>query len=234
MSGMLAPSVVSYQYLVDSDFSKYVNVSFPWRVRITDVWFTGDSKLLGDNWWQNQADSYRKLVLGAIKGKSPKNVLSSYDVPTDWAPFFGYDTPENQDQWTWGSEEFKPQMWLGLPDDATIEQLKNQTTQYMGNPYYGSGFRSSSSKPPALKDWWNPYWGNDGWSSEQFAQWKYKTDMGVMNPDEMVSFFVYADGGDWDDYQNDGMVTINVAYEGVGWSTQPADTATPWSDWFYD
>lgn len=220
--------------MVDNNFSHYVNVSFPFRVRITNVWFTGDQRLLGQDLWDSQANSNRILMLGAIKSKSPKAVLNSYDTPTDWAPFFGYDNPGNQDGWVWGTEQYKPQVWLGLPDQQNQETLRDQTTQFAGTPYYGAGFRSSSAQPPAKDDWQNPYWGNDGWSLAEFAQHKYKTDMGVMNPDEMVSFFVYQSGGNWDNYQSDGIATICIAYEGVGAGIEPGETATPWSDWFYD
>ena len=234
MSGINAPSVATYQYTVDNQFSKYVNVSFPFRVRITEVWFTCDANLLGYDTWWNQANSWRSLALAGLKGKSPKKVLSSYDYPTDWAPLFGVDYPENQDYWTWGDENLKPTLWLGIPDDASAEQMKKQTTQYLGTPWYGQGFRSASATPPAFGDSTNPYWGNEGWSESQFTHFKYKTDIGVMNPDEIVSFFVYQAGGNWNDYDGQGSVTIHVAYEGVGAGISPEDTATPWSGWFYD
>lgn len=235
MSGMLAPTVATYQYQVDNMFSKYVNVSFPFRVRITDVWFTADRALLGSvNDWASMENDFRVLALAGIKSKNPKKVLSSYDVPTDWAPFFGYATPDSQEGWTGGDAEFKPQIWLGVPDEATADQLKNQSTQYAGTPFFGAGFRSSSSKPPSLNQAHNPYWGNNGWSTLQFAANKYKTDMGVMNPDEMVSLFLYNESGNWEDYDGTGIATIHIAYEGVGYSTQPGDQATPWNDWFYD
>lgn len=234
MSGIVPPSIVTYQYVVDNDFSHYVNVSFPFRVRIKEVWFTGDQRLLGQDLWDSQANSNRILTLAGMKSKSPKAVLSSYDTPTDWAPFFGYDNPGNQDGWVWGSEQFKPQVWLGLPDQQNQETLRNQTTQFAGTPYYGAGFRSSSAAPVAKDAFENPYWGNDGWSWEEFGQHKYKTDMGVMNPDEMVSFFLYQSGGNWDNYQGDGIATICIAYEGVGAGVEPGAVATPWSDWFYD
>lgn len=235
MSAIIAPSIVTYQYRVDDNFSHYVNVSFPWKVRITEVWFTGDTQLLGnyDDFYSMDND-YRSLALGAIKSKSPKDVLSSYDVPTDWAPLFGYNNPENQEGWTWGTESLKPSVWLGLPDQASQETLKNQTTQYAGTPYYGAGFRSSSAQPPTLKSANNPYWGNNGWNYNEFSQYKYKTDIGVMNPDEMVSLFIYRTNGNWNDYEGNGYATIHVAYEGVGVTVEPASPATPWSDWFYD
>lgn len=236
MSGIVPPSIVTYQYMVSNTFDTYVNVSFPFRVRITDVWFTGDRKLLGGTATTGTVfdSSFRVLKLAALKAKSPRTVLSNFDTPSDWAPFFGYTNPEAQTGWVGGDADLKPTIWLGLPDDATAGVLKDSTTQYLGQPFYDAGFRSSTAQPPAKDATSNPYWGNNGWSSPQFATNKYKTDMGIMNPDEMISFFVYNDTGDWTDYAGDGIATINIAYTGIGSGTEPADNKTPWTDWWYD
>lgn len=236
MSGINAPQIVTYQYMVSNTFDTYVNVSFPFRVRITDVWFTGDRKLLGGTPPSGNVfdSSFRELKLSAMKAKSPRVVLSNYDPPSDWAPFFGYNDPEAQTDWVTGSDEYKPTIWLGLPDDATADILKDSTTQFLGQPFYDAGFRSSTAQPPAKDAANSPYWGNNGWSSGQFAANKYKTDIGIMNPDEMVSFFVYNSDGDWTDYAGDGIATISIAYVGIGAGTEPGDNKTPWSDWWYD
>ena len=237
MTGIIAPSIVNYQYTVSNTFDTYVNVSFPFRVRITDVWFTGDRKLLGSTSLSSGSvfeDSFRVLKLSAMKAKSPRVVLSNYDTPSDWAPFFGYNDPEAQTDLVTGSDEYKPTIWLGLPDDATAEILKDSTTQFLGQPFYDAGFRSSTAQPPTKDAANSPYWGNNGWNSGQFAANKYKTDIGVMNPDEMVSFFVYNSGGDWTDYAGDGIATISIAYVGIGAGIEPGNNKTPWSDWWYD
>lgn len=236
MSSIIPPSIVTYSYLVNSSFDTFVNVSFPFRVRIEEVWFTGDRKLLGGSSETGTvfSSSFRVLKLAAMKAKSPKQVLSAYDPPSDWAPFFGYNEPNEQTDWVSGSAEYKPTMWLGLPDDATAGVLKDSTTQYLGVPFFDAGFRSSSSSAPSLHDAHNPYFGNNGWSSGQFAANKYKTDLSVMNPDEILSLFVYNDSGDWTDYNGDGVATIHIAYTGIGEGYSKPGTKTPWNDWWYD
>ena len=238
MNGILAPSIVTYQYVVDNGFSRYVNVSFPFKVKIEEVWFTGDRYLLGGDYGNGNTfeGSYRELKLGALKAKSPKTVVSNYDIPSDWAPFFGFNDPEEatSDGAWWGDDNLKPTMWLGIPDDQTAENLKNSTTQYLGTPWYDAGFRSSSSKPPALKDSTNPYWYNDGWNSGQRAAYKYKTEMGVMNPDEILTLFLFNSNGNWDGYEGNGVATIHIAYTGVGSSIEPEATKQAWNDWWYD
>jgi hypothetical protein len=58
--------------------------------------------------------------------------------------------------------------------------------------------------------------------------------MGVMNPDEILSLFVFNDSGDWSDYDGTGVATIHIAYTGVGYGTEPEASKTPWNDWWYD
>ena len=236
MSSIIPPSVVTYSYSVNSSFDTYVNVSFPFRVKIEEVWFTGDRKLIGGSSETGSVfdSSFRVLKLAAMKAKSPKTVLSSYDPPSDWAPFFGYNDPGDQTGWVAGSAEYKPTMWLGLPDDATAGVLKDSTTQYLGVPFFDAGFRSSSSSAPSPHDTHNPYFGNNGWNGGQFNANKYKTDLYVMNPDEILSLFVYADSGDWTDYEGDGVATIHIAYTGIGEGYSKPGAKTPWNDWWYD
>lgn len=233
MSGIVPPSIVTYQYTVSNTFDTYVNVSFPFRVRITDVWFTGDRKLLGGTSLTGNVldSSFRVLKLSALKAKSPKNILSDYDPPSDWAPFFGaIDANEN----TSPDSSLKPTIWLGLPDAATAEVLKDSTTQYLGQPWSDAGFRSSTGQAPTKDSVHNPYFNNNGWNETQYNQYKYQTDIAVMNPDEMLSLFVYNDSGDWTDYDGTGIATIHIAYTGVGSGIEPGATKAPWSDWWYD
>lgn len=233
MSGILPQSMVTYSYTVSNVFDTYINVSFPFRVKIDQVWFTGDRKLFGGDGAVFE-DSFRVLKLAAMKAKSPKTVVSQYDPPSDWAPLFGYDDPGSQEGWTGGSDNYKPTMWLGIPDDATAEQLKDSTTQYLGLPFFDAGFRSSTGTVPSLNDANNPFWGNNGWDGPEFAANKYKTELGVLNPDEIISFFVYNDSGDWTDYAGDGVATIHLTYSGVGYGIEPESTKTAWNNWWYD
>lgn len=233
MSGIIAPSIVTYQYTVSNTFDTYVNVSFPFRVRITDIWFTGDRQLLGGTPGSGTVfdSSFRVLKLSALKAKSPKVVLSSYDTPSDWAAFFGVVNAETDNFY---DDDLKPTIWLGLPDDATADVLKDSTTQFLGQPFYDAGFRSSTGQAPAYGSVKNPYFTNNGWNEGQYLQHRYKTDMSVMNPDEILSLFVFNDGGDWTDYSGEGVATIHIAYTGVGAGVEPGATKTPWSDWWYD
>lgn len=236
MTGIIPPSIVTYSYTVSNTFDTYINVSFPFRVKIESVWFTGDRKLLGGTGPSGSVfeDSFRVLKLAAYKAKSPKTVVSQYDPPSDWAPLFGYDDPEGQTDWVNGTAEYKPTMWLGIPDDSTAQVLKDSTTQYLGMPFFDAGFRSSTGFIPEFDSAINPYFANSGWNSGQFNTNKYKTDMSIMNPDEIASFFVYNDSGDWTDYAGDGVATIHIAYTGVGDGPFPGAEKTTWNDWWYD
>ena len=236
MSGIIAPSIVTYEYKVGSLNNSFINVSFPFKVQIEGIWFTADRRMLNGSFDGDLfEDAGRILRLTAQKSKSPRVVLSQYDVPTDWAPFFGYDAPEDQTDWVYGSNEFKPTIWLGLPEDAPTGTYKDATTQYINNYYENSAaFRSSTGYAPSLDDAHNPYWGNDGWNSGQFATNKYKTNMAILNPDEVLNMFVWQDGGDWTDYDGEGVVTIHVAYSGVSETVEPEDSKTAWTAWWND
>lgn len=237
MSGIIAPSIVTYEYMVGSLNNSFINVSFPFKVQIEGIWFTADRRMLTGTIEVGNIlqDAGRILRLTAQKSKSPRTVISALDTPTDWAPFFGYDAPEDQTGEVYGSTEFKPTLWLGLPEDAPVGTYKDATTQYINNTYDNSAaFRSSTGYAPALDDAHNPYWGNSGWNSGQFATNKYKTNMAILNPDEILNMFVWQDGGDWTDYAGDGTVTIHVAYSGVSETVEKEDPKTAWTAWWED
>lgn len=236
MSGIIAPSIVTYEYTVGSLNNSFINVSFPFKVQIEGIWFTADRRMLNGSYDGDLfEDAGRTLILSAQKSKSPRTVLSNIDLPTDWAPFFGYETPEEQEGVVYGSDLFKPIIWLGLPEDAPTGMYRDATTQYINNVYDNSqSFRSSTGFAPALDADHNPYWGNDGWSTEEFAENKYKTNMAVLNPDEIITMFVYSDDGDWTDYDGEATVTIHVAYSGVSETVEKEDPKAAWSAWWND
>jgi hypothetical protein len=236
MSGIIAPSIVTYDYKVGELNNSFINVSFPFKVQIEGIWFTADRRMLNGTYDGDLfEDAGRTLILSAQKSKSPRIVLSNIDEPTDWAPFFGYDEPETQTDVVYGSDEFKPTIWVGLPEDAPAGMFKDATTQYINNNIDNSpAFRSSTGFAPALDDDHNPYWGNNGWSSGQFAANKYKTNMAILNPDEIISLFVYSNDGDWTDYDGEATVTVHVAYSGVSETVEKEDPKTPWSAWWND
>ena len=234
---IIAPSIVTYDYTVDFGNTSYINLSFPFKTRITGIWFTADERMLRGNIGSGTIfqNSGRVLTLVAHKAKSPRVVLSQYDPPSDWAPFFGYADPEDQTDWVYGSEQFKPSMWLGIPEDAPVGTYKDSTTQFVGNVInYQQSYRSTTGYAPSLNDTHNPYWGNDGWNSDQFSANKYKTDMAIMNPDEVLNMFVMNSYGDWTDYDGTGTVTIHVAYTGVSATVEEEDPKTPWTAWWED
>lgn len=234
---IIAPSIVTYEYTVNNGNNSYINLSFPFKTLITGIWFTADERMLNGSIEEGSIfqNSGRTLILVAQKAKSPRIVLSQYDTPSDWAPFFGYEDPEDQSDWVYGSSEFKPTMWLGIPEDAPAGTYKDSTTQYVGNFInHQQSYRSSTGYAPSLDAAHNPYWGNNGWNSDQFAENKYKTNMAIMNPDEVLNMFVYNDQGDWTDYDGTGTVTIHVAYTGVSETTEKEDPKTAWTAWWED
>lgn len=237
MSAVIAPSIVTYEYMVSNFNNSFINVSFPFKVQITGIWFTADERMLNGTIGAGTIlqNGGRILRLTAQKAKSPRTIVSGIDPPSDWAPFFGYDEPESQTDWVYGNDEFKPTLWLGLPEDASASVYKDATTQYVGNYYSNqAAFRSSTGFAPALDDAHNPYWGNNGWNSSEFATNKYKTHMSILNPDEILNMFVWSDGGDWTDYDGSATVTIHVAYTGVSETIEKEDTKAPWTAWWED
>ena len=213
-----APQIMTLTYEVDTNFSQYVNLSFPFRVKIGRIWFTADDRLSGG--FLNGYD--REARLGAIKTRNAKYTGS--DNVSDWAIFFGGS--ENR----WGSDNnLKPYMWLGFPDqrpegqviqsDDTVNNDVNWRST-VGRPApvgKDNAIFGKSSRPYAHDtdlvagdDAKNPYWDNWGWESTgEWEQKRYKTDQSILNPDEFLSLYVFNDGGDWSDYQSNNNDNYN-------------------------
>jgi hypothetical protein len=223
MSGINAPSIVTYSYEVDLNFDNYVNVSFPFRVKIDKIWFTGDRLLISetDNGW---TDAARGLKLAGLKSANPRNPDAAWNAPSDWANFFGGTSGD----WADGDEDLKPTMWMGDPDDRP----EGTTVQWAGTPYYGNGFRSSSASAPAIDSPSNPTWYNDNTDGPNNRG--YKTDLSIMNPDEILSLFVYDYTGDWsyyNDYDKRAVVNIHIAYTGAPDVADGAGPTRLWGPW---
>lgn len=228
MSGLIPPSIVTYQYVVNRNWSNYVNVSFPFRVQIDKVWFSGDTKLFSDS---NQFGTNRGLKLAAIKSRNPKNPVDQYDVPSDWNNFFG--TNSNNDRagyWENADESLKPTMWIGNPDDRP----EGQAVQFAGFDFWGAGFRSTAKGAPEVDSNSNGFWYNNSWNEDEYYARRYQSDLSIMNPDEMLTCMVYNYAGNWDDYQGDAVVTIHISYTGISSAKTDAAGNAPWYDWWYD
>lgn len=226
MSGLIPPSIVTYSYEVDRQFDNYVNVSFPFRVKIESIWFTGDNLLIAevDSNYQNAA---RGLKLAGIKAANPRNPDADWNAPSDWANFFGTDGDEG-DVFQ-ADDSLKPTMWMGDPDDRPA----GTTIQFLGTPYYGNGFRSSVASAPAKDSPANPFWYNN--NADGPGNRNYKTDLSIMNPDEILSLFVYDYTGDWDfyaEYEKYAVVNIHIAYTGVSEVNDEAAATRAWGPWY--
>lgn len=228
MSGIIPPSIVTYSYKVDRNFDNYVNVSFPFRVKLNQIWFTGDVKLHQDS---DQFGTGRGLKLAAIKSKNPKNPVDAYDYPSDWNNLFGTQTGgDGAGYWENAEDDLKPTMWIGNPDDRPA----GEAVQYAGFGWWGAGFRSTSAMAPSIGDSSNGYWINWNWSEEEYNARKYKTDLSIMEPNDMLTMMVYSYTGDWNWYEGDAMVTIHIAYTGIGTPTRKDAVVAEWTDWWYD
>lgn len=245
MAGAAAPQIITLTYNVDTNFSEYVNLSFPFRVKIGRIWFTADERLSGGP--NNGYD--REARLGAIKTRNARTLAN--DAPSDWAPFFGGG--DNRYDW---NNNFKPYMWLGNPDDRPEGQVIQYDDTWGNDINWRSTYSQAapigknnaifaqSSRPYAHNtdidpeaDSKNPYWDNWGWNStEEWEEKRYKTDQSILNSDEFLSLFVFSDGGDWDDYVDDNEnnynyrlapVTIFVEYTAVS----GADDSSPTRIW---
>lgn len=233
MSGITPPSIVNYEWTVRSSDASFLNVSFPFRVKIESIWFTtqqnygATSGLWGttDNGTVDIETTERQLSLSVTKSKNSKTQYSATDNPTDFTFVFenlGYD--ESAD------ETLKPTMWLGSPDLAAgrIGAFSSSST-IVGNTLS----LRSTAVVPVDKAW--AY--NNSWSYEE-ALWNqraYLADVAVMNTDEFLQIFPYASGdGDWTGYENDAVVTISIAYSGIHDTGLPSAPAKPWTAWWND
>ena len=224
MSGIIPPSVMTMQYAVDTGFKKYVNLSFPYRIKIESIWFTADDALSGrgsgGSEGNNSWDLERMLRLGAVKARNGKRPHDSGDVPTDINLVWGGELYVGQDGDI--TEDAKPSMWFGDPDHrpntggGNGDEPSDEQVQYQANIWDTEiTWRSTSRALPSLEDSYP--WANPVWDEPTYEANKYKTDLSIMNPDEILSLFVYSSDGDWSDYDdNSGIVTIFVQYTGVG------------------
>lgn len=226
MSGIIPLSTVAYEYLVDGN-AKYVTVSFPFRVKIHQIWFTTDNSSF---WSGLDGDPYlndRTLRLAGWITKNTKTQHNPYDSPTDSSFFFGCD-PEKP--FLAVDETLKPTMWFGNPDNRPVGQIIQVVNNLLGN---GHAYRSTSGQAPGLNDPANVGWSNPNWSEAEFAANGYKTDMSVMDVDCMLSLFPYQIG-DWTGYNNEGSITIHVAYSGMWDETKMSTTIKPFTPWWED
>lgn len=244
MSGAAAPQIITLTYNVDTNFSQYVNLSFPFRVKVGRIWFTADDRLSGGIF-----NGYlREARLGAVK---TRNAKVNGDNVSDFAPFFGGS--DNRYGW---DDNLKPYMWLGDPDQRPTGQVIQSDDTWNNDVNWRSTYGvpapastknaifADSSRPYAHvdadfaeADSNNPYWDNWQWNStEEWEAKRYKSDQSILNPDEFLSLFVFNDGGDWSDYvdfndsnYNSGLapVTIFVEYTAVS----GADDSSPTRIW---
>ena len=210
MSGITPPSIIALNYVVELGFEKYVNLSFPFRVKIENIWFTADDALSGETDDGNPWDDERVLRLGAIKTRNAKDTG-------------GYVSDNN---WVWADMASwnKPTLWFGNPDyrdEATNagrgDDATDQQVQYDDVLDTVAVYRSTTKSLPSVEDmstWWNWDNGDRG----------YKTDLSILNEDEFLSLFVFNDGGNWDNYSGNGTATIFVSYTGVGGNNLSAPT----------
>jgi hypothetical protein len=229
MSGIIAPSIVNYDWTVRTNDPSYLNVSFPFRVKIEKIWFT-TQQIYGNTagLWQGDEETVdietteRLLRLAAIKVKNSKTQHNSYDNPSDWV--FGFeDVAWDGDV----NEELKPTMWLGNPDDAA-----GRIGAFGTQPYWGTGLLDLRSSAAAPID--KAHVTNYSWNEAEHNANTYLTDVAVMNTDEILQLFVYSDGGDWSGYEEDAKVTISVAYTGIHAEDTVSAPAKPWIEWWND
>jgi len=230
MSGIIPPSIVNYDWTVKVNSPSFLNVSFPFRVKIVSMWFTTQA-IYGDTagFWQGDEETLdiettdRVLALAAFKTKNSKTQHSIYDNPSDIVyPFEDLEYQASVD------EDLKPTMWLGNPDDAA-GRIGAFSTEGGGFGSNVMNLRSTAVSPieksRAL---------NSSWSEQEWNERTYLADAAVMNTDEFLQLFVYNVGGDWSYYENDAKVTISIAYTGIDKEDAASATQKPWVEWWND
>ena len=231
MSGITPPSVINYEWTVRDSDPSFLNVSFPFRVKIESIWFTTQQNYGPTaGLWQGVEETVdvetteRKLSLAVIKSKNSKTQHNAIDNPTDLV--WGFEDVSTYN----GSidEDLKPTMWLGNPDDAA-----GRIGAFASSSWVGGSVSNLRSTAVALVDKgtaWNYSWDNE----TEYNARKYATDVAVMNTDEFLQMFVYANGGDWSGYEDDAIVTISVAYTGMSNDGGVSASAKPWTAWWND
>jgi hypothetical protein len=228
MSGIIAPSIVNYEWTVRTSDPSFLNVSFPFRVKIESIWFTTQVNygptygLWGTSGGGNVDETNeRQLSLAGFKSKNSKTQHSIYDNPTDDLCVFqdlGYGDGIDED--------LKPVMWLGNPDNAAGRIGAFSTSGFVS---ITPSLRSTAVAPIDKSRASNQSWDEAEWNANT-----YLADVAIMNTDEMMQLFVYASGGDWTGYEDDAKVTISVAYTGIHNPEKASATAKPWLTWWLD
>lgn len=229
MSGIVAPSIVNYDWTVRAGDTSYLNVSFPFRVKIESIWFT-TQEIYGTSLWGTEEDgeveidgTQRKLCLAALKSKNSKTQHNDIDNPTDWV--WGFEDVATYNGTI--NTDLKPTMWLGNPDDAAgrIGAFSSSSN----NDNYSLMLRSTAVAPI---DKGHAF--NQSWNGQEFNANTYLADVAVMNTDEFLQMFVYAESGDWTGYENNAKVTISVAYTGIHNADAISATPKEWTTWWND
>ncbi len=232
MSGITPPSIVNYEWTVRDSDPSFLNVSFPFRVKIESIWFTTQQNygITSGLWGTTEGGTVdietteRKLSLAVTKSKNSKIQHSPYDNPTDLLWGFqdaGFGESINED--------LKPTMWLGNPDNAAGRIGSFSTSGGLGGNF--PSVRSTAVSPIDKARAFNTSWVYD---EVKFNEQTYLADVAVMNTDEFMQMFVYASGGDWTGYADDAIVTISVAYTGIHDTEAESAPAKPWAAWWND
>lgn len=229
MSGITPPSIVTYTMPFSLNSDNFTVVAFPFRVKIEKIWFTANQYIFngvsGDRF-----EAERQLKLAAWKSKNTNIQMNNYDNPSDGTAFFGSDP--SKPYFITPDETLKPTLWLGNQDDRPSGQIAQNTGIIWSNIM---SFRSTAKSAIAFNDPKNVGWNNPSWNEEEWAANTYKTDLAVMDTDEMLSVFVYNSDGNWDGYvDNDADITIHVSYTGM-WNPEKQSAPTPqWNAWWND
>lgn len=227
MSAIIPPSVVNYDWTVKINDPSFLNVSFPFMVKIHSIWFT-TQQIYGNTsgFWQGDGEtvgpltSDRVLKLSVTKSKNSKIQHNNYDNPNDF--MYGFENVGYQNE---PNSALKPTMWLGNPDDADGRIGAFSTSSgFWGNEL---SLRSTAKTPIDKARVFNT-----SWNEQEFNAHTYLANVAVMNTDEFLQMFVYNGGGDWTGYQNDGKVTISIAYTGI--HDIELDSVKPWEPWYTD